>query len=91
MTTLSKTKSHFKPVVDFESILESVKSHECFRRRKYKGNNLAKRLHANNQEICIDRLKPRSNKNVLDCKKYGCRYFYMPNYQSFLSIVLLIL
>ena len=39
----------------------------------------------------LDYLKSRSNKNVLDCKKYGCRYFYMPNYQSFLSVVLLIL
>ena len=40
----------------------------------------AKRFHANNQEKCIDCLKPRSNKNELDCKKCGCNEFYVPNY-----------
>ena len=30
MTTLSKTKSHLKPVDNFECILESVKSNESF-------------------------------------------------------------
>ena len=36
--------------------------------------------HMNNQQVCIDCLKPRSNKNERECKKYGCNYFYMPNY-----------
>ena len=80
MIALSKTKSHFKPVVDFEFILESVKSYECFRPKNYKGNSLVKALHTNNQEMYIDYLKPRSNKNVLECKKYGCNYFYLRNY-----------
>ena len=32
----------------------------------------ARRFHTNNQEKCIDCLKPRSNKNELECKKCGC-------------------
>ena len=31
-------------------------------------------------EKCIDCLKPRSNKNELECKKCGCTAFYVPNY-----------
>ena len=34
----------------------------------------------NNQQKCIDCLKPRSNKNELECKKCGCNEFYMLNY-----------
>ena len=34
MTTLSKTKSHPKPVTNFESILESVKSNDRFYSKK---------------------------------------------------------
>ena len=40
----------------------------------------AKRFHANNQQKCIDCLKPRSNKNELECKKRGYNEFYAPNY-----------
>ena len=29
-----------------------------------------------NQQKCIDCLKPRSNKNELESKKYGCNEFY---------------
>ena len=36
----------------------------------------AKRFHTNNQQVCIDCLKPRSNKNELECKKCGCNEFY---------------
>ena len=36
-------------------------------------------IHTNNQK-CIDCLKPRSNKNDCECKKYGCDYFYVSNY-----------
>ena len=68
-------KSHPKPVVDFESNLENVKSDERFYLKKYQSDN-----HMNNQQVCIDFLKPRSNKNERECKKYGCNYFYMPNY-----------
>ena len=42
--------------------------------------NLSKRLCTNNQQKCIDCLKPRSNKNERECKKCGCDYFYVPNY-----------
>ena len=34
----------------------------------------------NNQQKCIDCLKPRSNKNELECEKCGCNEFYLPNY-----------
>ena len=39
-----------------------------------------KRFHINNQQMCIDCLKPRSKKNERECKKCGCDYLYMPNY-----------
>ena len=41
--------------------------------------NLAKKLCTNIQLKCMDCLKPRSNKNECECKKYGCDYFYVPN------------
>ena len=34
----------------------------------------------NNQQKCIDCLKPRSNKNKLECKKCGSTEFFVPNY-----------
>ena len=34
----------------------------------------------NNQQKCIDFLKPRSNKNELECKKCGSTEFFVPNY-----------
>ena len=40
----------------------------------------ARSLRENNQQKCIDCLKPRSNKNELECKKCGCNEFYVPNY-----------
>ena len=58
MTALSKTKSHLKPVVDFESNLEGVKSYKWFRSKKHQSDN-----HTNNQQKCIDCLNPRSNEN----------------------------
>ena len=39
-----------------------------------------KRFHISNQQMCIDCLKPRSNKNERECKKCGCDCFYVPNY-----------
>ena len=68
-------KSHPKPVVDFESNLENFKSDERFYLKKYQSDN-----HMNNQQVCIGCLKPRPNKNECEFKKYGCNYFYMPNY-----------
>ena len=38
-----------------------------------------RRLRENNQQKCIDCLKPRSNKNKLECKKCGCNECYVPN------------
>ena len=66
-----KIKSHPKPFVYFESNLESVKNNKRFYSKKYQSDN---------QQKCIDCLKPRSNKNERECKKCGCDYFYVPNY-----------
>ena len=83
--SIVKSKSHLKPVpfkiyANVESILESIKSNGRFYSKKYQSDNLAKRLHTDNQQKCIDCLKPRSNKNEHECKKCGCDYFYVPNY-----------
>ena len=64
-------KSCLKPVADFVSNSKSVKSYKQFRSKKYQSDN---------QQRCIDCLKPRSNKNELECKKCGYNYFYVPNY-----------
>ena len=53
MVIFSKTKSHPKTVVNFESILESVKSNEGFCSKCCQSGNLAKRLHTNNQQECM--------------------------------------
>ena len=37
----------------------------------------ARWIHENNQKVCIDCLKPRSNKNKFECKKCGCSEFYV--------------
>ena len=42
----------------------------------------ARSLPEKNQQKCIDCLKPRSNKNELECKKCDCNEFYVPNYQN---------
>ena len=59
-------KSCPKPVVDFKSNSKSVKSNKRFYSKKYQGDN---------QQKCIDCFKPRSNKNELEYKKYGCNHF----------------
>ena len=64
-------KSHLEPVVDSESNSKSVKSNKRFYQKKYQ---------IDNQQRCLDCLKPRSNKNELECKKCGCNCFYVPNY-----------
>ena len=64
-------KSCPKSVVNFESNSKSVKSYKWFHSKKYQSDN---------QQNCIDCLKPRSNKNEHECKGCGCNYFYVPNY-----------
>ena len=61
MTTTSKTKSCSKPVVDFESNSKSVQTIKRFYLVKQESDN-----NTNNQQVCIDCLKPRSIKNELE-------------------------
>ena len=42
----------------------------------------ARRPHINNKKVCIDCLKPRSNKNKFECKNCGCTEFYVLDYQN---------
>ena len=42
----------------------------------------AKRPHKNNQKLCIDYLKLRSNENKFGCKNCGCTRFYVIDYQN---------
>ena len=42
----------------------------------------ARRIRENNQKVCIDFLKPRSNKNKFECKNCGCTEFYVLDYQN---------
>ena len=41
----------------------------------------ARRPHKNNQKVCIDCLKPRSNKSKFECKNCGCTEFCVLHYQ----------
>ena len=45
-------------------------------------NIYAKSFLKNNQKVCIDCLKPRSNKNKFECKNCGCTDFYVLDYQN---------
>ena len=42
----------------------------------------AKSFCKNNQKVCIDCLKQRSNKNKSECKTCGCTDFYVLDYQN---------
>ena len=42
----------------------------------------ARSLRENNKRVCIDCLKPRSNKNKFECKNCGCTDFYVLDYQN---------
>ena len=42
----------------------------------------AKRFRENNQQVCIDCLKTRSNKNKFECKNFGCTEFCVLDYQN---------
>ena len=48
----------------------------------------AKRPCENNQKVCIDCLKPRSNKNKFKCKNLGCTDFYVLDYQNSSFVIL---
>ena len=48
----------------------------------------ARQICKNNQKVCIDCLKPRSNKNKFECKKCGCTEFYVLDYQNSLFEIL---
>ena len=42
----------------------------------------ARRFHENNQKVCIDCLKPRSDKNKFERKNCGCTESYVLDYQN---------
>ena len=48
----------------------------------------ARQFCKNNQQLCIDCLKPRSNKNKFKCKKCGCTEFYVLDYQNSSLVIL---
>ena len=48
----------------------------------------ARWFHKNNQQVCIDCLKPRSNKNKFECKNCGCTEFYVLDYQNSSFVIL---
>ena len=48
----------------------------------------AKRPRENNQKVCIDCFKPRSNKNKFECKNCGCTEFYVVYYQNSSFVIL---
>ena len=41
-----------------------------------------RRPHENSQKVCIDCLKPRSNKNKFECENCGCTEFYVLDNQN---------
>ena len=42
----------------------------------------------NNQQVCIDCLKPKSNKNKFECKSCGYSEFCVLNYQNSSFVIL---
>ena len=40
------------------------------------------RIRENNHKVCIDFLKPRSNKNKFQYKNCGCTEFYVHDYRN---------
>ena len=48
----------------------------------------ARQSHKNNQKVCSDCLKPRSNKNKFECKNCDCTDFYVLDYQSYSFVIL---
>ena len=72
MTTMSKTKSRFKRLLSEICAAKSLSFSLC----------------KNNQQVCIDCLKPRSNKNKFECKNCGCTEFYVLDYQNSSFVIL---
>ena len=56
------------------------KTKSCFKQLLFEV--YATRPRENNEKVCIDCLKPRSNKNKLECKNCGCTEFYVLDYQN---------
>ena len=48
----------------------------------------ARRSRKNNQKVCIDHVKPRSNINKFECKNCGCTDFYVLDYQNSSFLIL---
>ena len=48
----------------------------------------ARRPGENNEKVCIDCFKPRSNKNKFGCRNCGCTDFYALDYQNSLFKIL---
>ena len=48
----------------------------------------ARRPRENNKRVCIDCLKPRSNKNEFEYKNRGCTEFYVLDYQNSSFVIL---
>ena len=61
------------------------KTRSCFQQL------LSKSFPQNNQKVCIDCIKPKSNKNKFECKLFGCTDFYVLDYQSYSFKILLTL
>ena len=77
-------KSHLEPVVNSETNSKSVKSYKRFRSKKYQSDN---------QQKCIDCLKPRSKKMSVSLKNVVAITFMCPiikvfhfSYCSFCSV-----
>ena len=65
MTIATKIKSH--PKVTYLDTNNFYWTINTVYGSNLKSDSLAKRLHTNNQQMCIDCFKPRSNKNERDC------------------------
>ena len=48
----------------------------------------ARRFFKNNQKVCVNRLKPRSNKNKFEYKNCGCTEVYVLDYLNSLFEIL---
>ena len=65
MTIATKIKSHPKVThLDTNNFYWTINAAYG---SNLKSDSLAKRLHTNNQQMCIDCFKPRSNKNEREC------------------------
>ena len=76
----NRDKNKFHPMVTYLDTNNFYLAIDAVYGSNLEGVNLAKRLHANNQQMGIDSLKPRSNKNERKYKKSGCDCFYVSDY-----------